>query len=44
MTALKYNEASDSHTYRITMNVTATMQTLQVCCFGDSNVFSVCYW
>lgn len=42
MTALKFSEASDSHTYRITMDVTATMQMAHVCCSGDSNIFSVC--
>lgn len=41
MTALKYSEASDSHTYRITMDVTAAMQMVQVCCSADSNIFSV---
>lgn len=41
MTAVKCSEASDPHTYGITMDVTATMQMVQVCCSGDSNIFSV---
>ena len=42
MTTLKFREASDSHTYRITLDTTDTVQMAQVCRSGDSNIFSVC--